>query len=105
MIKQLLVAAALTLGVGAAAMPAQAAKVHIGIGIFPPHHAALKAPVHKWRMSCAAGARLVDRRGFDRVRAVECAGPTYTYRAVRHGKLYRVVVDARRGVIAGVRRV
>ena len=52
------------------------------------------------RMSCGEARRLVDRSGYDRVRAVECSGRTYTFRALnRKGRLVTVYVNARTGGI------
>lgn len=52
------------------------------------------------RMSCGEARRLVDRSGFNRVRTIECSGPTYTFRAVnRRGNVVRVYVNARTGAI------
>lgn len=52
------------------------------------------------RMSCREARRLVDRSGFDRVRTVECAGRTYTFKAVnKRGRLVTVYVNARTGAV------
>lgn len=51
-------------------------------------------------MSCGEARRMVDRRGFDRVRVVECNGRTYTFRALnRNGRPVTVYVNARTGGI------
>lgn len=57
------------------------------------------------RISCRTGQRIVDRSGFSRVRVIECRGDTYTYRAKRGSKNYRVSVDAYDGVIVGRSRL
>ncbi len=57
------------------------------------------------RISCRTGQRIVDRSGFNRVRVIECRGDTYTYRAKRGSKHYRVSVDAYDGVIVGRSRL
>lgn len=52
------------------------------------------------RLTCNEARRLVDRSGFDRVRVVECAGRTYTFRAVnRKGNRVTVYVNSRSGAI------
>lgn len=52
------------------------------------------------RLTCNEARRLVDRSGFDRVRVVECAGRTYTFRALnRHGNRVTVYVNSRSGAI------
>ncbi len=57
------------------------------------------------RISCRTGQRIVDRSGFSGVRVIECRGDTYTYRAKRGSKHYRVSVDAYDGVIVGRSRL
>jgi hypothetical protein len=55
-------------------------------------------------ISCGEGRDKVDWSGFNRVRTVECSGPSYTYRALRHGKGYVVKVSRRHGDIISVDR-
>lgn len=56
------------------------------------------------RISCAQGRRIVDRSGFNRVRAVDCSLPGYRYTAFKKGHKYVVRVNGR-GNIVGVRKV
>lgn len=52
------------------------------------------------QMSCSEARRLVDRSGYDRVRTVECAGRTYTFRALtRRGNIVTVYVNSRTGAL------
>ena len=57
------------------------------------------------RVSCVEGRAIVDARGFNRVRTLECRGATYTYLGRRYGDDFRVVLNARTGRIVGVDRV
>jgi hypothetical protein len=56
------------------------------------------------RLSCAEGRAIVDVR-FNRVRAIECRGATYTYLGRRHGDDFKVMLNARTGRIVDVDRV
>jgi hypothetical protein len=57
------------------------------------------------RISCFEGRAIVDARGFNRVRTLECRGATYTYLGRRHGDDFRVLLNARTGRIIDVDRV
>ena len=57
------------------------------------------------RMSCREARRLVRSHGFRRIRPLDCNGRVYTFRARRHGDVYRIRVNARRHSISRVRRV
>jgi hypothetical protein len=52
------------------------------------------------RVSCGEGRAIVAER-FNRVRVVECRGPTYTYLGRRQGDTYRIILNARTGRIIG----
>jgi hypothetical protein len=56
------------------------------------------------RISCGVGRAIVDARGFNRVRTIECRGATYTYLGRRHGDTFRVMLNARTGRIIDVDR-
>lgn len=45
-------------------------------------------------ISCQTAKRLVRRAGYKKVREIECSGPSYTFRAKRHGHRLSVAVDA-----------
>jgi hypothetical protein len=57
------------------------------------------------RINCVEGRTIVDARGFNRVRTLECRGATYTYLGRRHGDDFRVMLNARTGRIIDVDRV
>jgi hypothetical protein len=61
-------------------------------------------PVNQ-RVSCGEGRAIVDARGFNRVRTLECRGAAYTYLGRRHGDDFKVVLNARTGRIIDVDRV
>jgi opacity protein-like surface antigen len=62
-------------------------------------------PVHRpYHISCSAGRRIVDRSGFNRVKAVDCELPGYRYTARKRGQKYMVRVNGR-GVITSVSRI
>ena len=62
-------------------------------------------PVHRpHRISCAQGRRIVDRSGFNRVKAVDCQLPGYRYTAHRNGHRFVVRVNGR-GHITGVSKI
>jgi hypothetical protein len=116
--KSLLAAAAVGLSVFAVASPAAKADVTVDIslgGFFPGpgfhggHHG--HHGHHGWHgghprpsfgISCMAGRQEVRENGFNRVRTIECAGPSYTYAAWRHGDRYQVKVSRRSGEIIAV---
>ena len=56
------------------------------------------------RISCNAGARIVDNSGFDRVTAYDCSAPTYGYHATRYGRGYNVRVSSGGAIISASRR-
>jgi hypothetical protein len=56
-------------------------------------------------ISCRDGARIVDRRGYSRVRPIECNRPTYRYRARRGGDWWIVRLNARNGRIVGAHQL
>jgi hypothetical protein len=56
--------------------------------------------VRRNRVSCGEGRAIVAER-FNRVRVVECRGPTYTYLGRRQGDTFRILLNARNGRIVG----
>jgi len=54
------------------------------------------------RLSCGEGRAIVRDRGFNRVRALECQGRTFTYLGHRRGDTYRILVNSRTGRIADI---
>lgn len=51
------------------------------------------------RVSCDRARSLVRNRGYRNVQVIECQGATYTFRAVRNGKRYKLFVNSRSGGI------
>jgi hypothetical protein len=58
---------------------------------------------YQGRISCATGARIVDRR-FNQVVRRDCFGSHYQYTGKRNGKWYFITVSARYARIVDVRR-
>jgi hypothetical protein len=56
-------------------------------------------------ISCGRAAGIVDRNGFSAVRAKDCRGEVYSFNARKHGKSYRVKVNAYTGRIIGSGRL
>ena len=57
------------------------------------------------RIRCSEGVRLLRMRGFRNVRALDCRGSHFLYRADRSRRTYDVTVRARDGRITNVRTV
>lgn len=121
MIVKSLIAAAAIAATLTMALPAQDAKadvdVTIGIGIGGLHpgygyndygygygYPAYKPYSHSRNVSCSTGRRIVDRSGFNRVKAVDCTLPGYRYTAWKKGHKYMVRMNGR-GHITGVRKI
>lgn len=62
------------------------------------------APV-RHKLSCGAARNLVDRSGFNKVKATECNGKVYTFRASKKGHRYVVKVNSFTGRIVGAGRI
>jgi hypothetical protein len=56
-------------------------------------------------ISCAEGARRVRSRGFRDVRAIDCRGRYFVYRAWRSNRQYEIAVRRSNGRVVDVRRV
>jgi len=54
-------------------------------------------------IGCRDGARIVSRRGFNRVSAISCGGETFSYRGWRGGDPWRIRIDSDTGRIVSVR--
>ncbi len=105
----LAVAAPMALGLGGAAEAKTNVNIYLGI----PHYGYQVGPDyvyrkgHGWyrpgrnynRLSCGEARRLVRDRGFRNVEARNCSGRTYTFRAVRSGRVFVVYVNARTGAV------
>jgi hypothetical protein len=55
------------------------------------------------RIGCREGARIASRRGFNRVRPIDCGGETYRYEGWRGGEPWRIRIDSDTGAIVSVR--
>jgi hypothetical protein len=62
------------------------------------------APV-RHKLSCGAARNLVDHSGFNKVKATECNGKVYTFRASKKGHRYVVKVNSVTGRIVGTGRI
>ena len=87
------------LAVTGTAPPAEA-KTKIGIWIGIPGFDYWNGPGvyrgrYRHRLTCAEGRRIVDRRGFNSVKATDCTPRYYHYKARRSGKWYTVNFDSR----------
>jgi hypothetical protein len=56
-------------------------------------------------ISCSDGARILRNRGFSNVRAIDCRGRNFVYRANRGNGRFEVAVRARDGRVLDVRRI
>ncbi|KAB2749967.1 hypothetical protein F9K95_16240 [Brucella anthropi] len=85
-----------TIGTVAETVPAfsQSYSVTVGVRINNGH-----------RIRCSEGVRLARMRGFRNVRALDCRGSHFLYRADRSRRTYDVTVRARDGRVTNVRTV
>jgi hypothetical protein len=80
-------------------------RFHFGGFWYPqPYWLGYGLPVNL-RISCGEGRAIVDARGYNRVRTIECRGGTYAYLGRRHGDSFKVLVNARTGRIVDVDRI
>ncbi len=108
MLKKLIAAGALSLGMLAAgtAAPALAGTdIDIGIGLGGGYSKPAPRYYGGGRISCRQGARIVASEGFRRVRPIDCDGKEYTYQGLRRGDLYRIEVRSRNGNIRKIDRI
>jgi hypothetical protein len=117
MITKSLIAAAVVAAAAATAAPANAkvdVDVYLGLGDgYGPGYYAPTYPVygvharprahHGYGISCENGRDEVRDSGFRKVRAVDCSGRHFTYKARRHGDTFIVKVSRRNGDIISVR--
>ncbi len=54
-------------------------------------------------ISCRGGWRIVQIRGFDAVRPLDCHGRVFVYEGEWRGEVLRVHVNSRTGMIVGVK--
>lgn len=85
-----------------------AADVQIHFGFNGPSYHSAHGGQGNWRsnrVSCNAARRILrNQYGFRGIRALDCRGATYTFRARRHGDVWRIKVNSRTGQVVRVRR-
>lgn len=97
MIKMMMAAAGLSIGL--LMMPVATAPAKAGVSID------IDIGGGKRRISCRRGERIVENYGFRRVRPRDCRGNTYSYFGRRHGDNFIISVNSRRGRVVDVRRI
>ncbi len=70
-----------------------------------PYWAGETYGVQSYRVSCGEGRSIVDENGYNRVRAIECGGRTFTYLGRRNGDTFKVFLNSRTGRIVGRQEV
>lgn len=109
MLKKLIAAGALTVGVlgfGATGQALAGTDVNIGIGLGGGYYD--PGPVYYGggrQISCRQGARIVASQGFRRVRPSDCKGSEYKYYAFRRGDMYKITMKSRNGRIKDIDRI
>jgi len=108
MLKSMMVAGALTLGLVIAG-PVGAARadtnVNIGIGLGGGYDSGPYYWLARRGISCGEGRRIVASAGFRRVSAVDCYGSEYTYRGIRRDGMYKITLKSSNGRIRDVDRI
>jgi hypothetical protein len=105
--KKAVLAAALAAPLAFLASPASADDVdfRVGVGIGTPSYYGYGAypdayyPYRRHKLSCWQARELVRDRGYYRVRAMECNGRVYTFRAMRRGHPVTISVNSRTGAM------
>jgi hypothetical protein len=121
--KTLIAAAAVALTAAAVAAPAQAkVNVYLGLGGYGPEYYEPAYPVYveprhhhqpvyeeeyvprrvQYGVSCEDGVQALRYNGFHKVRALDCSGKRFKYKARRDGSTYVVRVSSRSGNIVSV---
>lgn len=118
MITKTLIAAAAVSAIAFGASAPANAKVNVdlyfggfGPGYYEPAYPVYEEPryvprrpryVESYGVSCEDGRDLVRDSGFRKVRAIDCSGKRYTYRARQNGDTFIVKVSRRSGNIISV---
>lgn len=109
MLKKLIMAGALSLGVlgfGTAGQALAGTDIDIGVGVgMGGYYQPRPTYYGGGRISCRQGARIVASAGYRRVRPMDCSGSEYVYRGTRRGDLFRIQVRSRSGSIKDVDRI
>ena len=116
MIAKTLIAAAAVVSSLVALAPEQAkagSDLHIGVNLGVGYPGYYPGPGYGWgpaypvyspsTISCHQGKQSVRWSGFKMVTPIDCSAPTYRYRAVKGGNLFRVSVNAFSGNVVKVR--
>jgi hypothetical protein len=69
---------------------------------YEPRHERRRPRYEYSGISCDEGSQSVRNVGFRKVRAIECGGSSYTYKARRHGNPFVVKVSSRNGRVISV---
>ncbi len=96
MIRMMIAAAGLSLGLMMMPLTTVPAKAGVNIGINIGGNN---------RISCGRGRRIVEDYGFRRVEPRNCGGRVYSYFGRRHGDRFIIEVDSRRGRVIRIRRI
>ena len=101
--------AAALVGILAIGTSAAEAKTHLYLWLGIPGFPYWDGPgyygdVYRDRVSCSQGRWIIDHRGYNLVRAIDCSPRYYHYRARKNGKWYSVRLDSRTGRITKVWR-
>ncbi len=109
----LAVAAPIALGFGLGGASSAEAKTSVNIYLGVPYYSYQVGPDYRYRngygwyrpgrpnyrMSCSRARNLVRDRGYRNVKARDCNGRTYSFRATRNGRGFIVYVDSRTGAV------
>jgi len=85
-------------------LPAEAHRIHTG-PYLQFEFGEYTYPEPSWvagGISCRGGWRIVQIRGFDAVRPLNCHGRIFVYAGEWYGDLLRIHVDSKTGMIRGV---
>jgi hypothetical protein len=120
LLKPVLLAAALVGATAAATTTANATDVDVYVGVggpfgdeYDPDRHFLGDPRYyprfrhrdRYRISCWQGKERVQWAGFNKVRAVDCDGARYSYKARKRGDSFIISVNSRSGRIVSVREI
>ncbi|HEY7748142.1 MAG TPA: hypothetical protein VH933_05650 [Aestuariivirgaceae bacterium] len=103
--RRILLATLAAATIAAAGSTATTARAEVNVYLNIPGFGMMPGYVYEGRryISCRHGARIVDRRGFNRVQPWDCSRPYYRYRARRDGIWWLVRLNALNGIIVSAR--
>jgi hypothetical protein len=106
MLKTIMIAGALSLGIVAAGPVSPArADVDVGIGIGGGYGDGSYYRAVRRGISCGEGRRIVASAGFRRVRPLDCSGREYAFRGFRRDSMYQITVRSISGRITDIDRI